>query len=118
MQAQLSPLDALQPFMKLTQANMELLTRYAFSPEVTTETLRSLQAVFEQGPAGFARLGTPQALAALVQGLMQNYSQFLADVSQTGYGALFQAPLAFMQQVQGATGNFVDLATRGGGRAR
>lgn len=110
-----SPLqaDALQPFMKLMQANMELLTRYAFSPEAATEAMRNFQAILSPGQDSFAKMAPPQALVGLVQGLTQNYTQFLAEISQTAYGAMFQGPLALMQQMQAAGGNFVDMATRG-----
>ena len=105
--------DALQPFMKLMQANMDLLTRYAFSPEAATEAMRNFQAILSPGEDAFSKMAPPQALVGLVQGLTQNYTQFLAEISQTAYGAMFQGPLALMQQMQAAGGNFVDMATRG-----
>src|SRR4030095_6711365 len=98
--------------MKLMQSNMELLMRYAFSPEVTTEAVRSLQAMFEQGPASFGRVAPPQAYFSLVQGLMKNYTEFLAELSQSAYGAMFQGPLALMQQAQAAGANVFDMAAR------
>src|ERR1700745_2784100 len=112
-QAQLPTLEALQPFMNLVQSNMDLLSRYALSPEIATETLRSMQAMFSQGPAAFPKLAESQAFFGLVQGLMKNYTEFLTELSQSSYGAMFQGPLALMQQMQAASGNIFDLAGRG-----
>ena len=114
MQNSLLQADAFQPFMKLMQANMELLTRYAFSPEAATEAMRNFQAILSPSQDSLSKLAAPQAFVGLVQGLTQNYTEFLAEISQTAYGAMFQGPLALMQQMQAAGSSMAEMATRGG----
>ena len=102
--------DALQPFVKLAQANMELLTRYAWSPEVVSEAMRTMQVLFEQNQSSFAKLGQSNALLELTQGLMQNYTEFLGEMTRSAYALMSQGPATFMRQAMEAGGNVVRMA--------
>ena len=90
--------EALQPFLKLAQANTELLLRYAWSPEVIAEMTRSAQAIVEQNQASFARLMGSQAFVGLMQGLMANYVEFLGDVTRSAHAVMSHTQAAAAQQ--------------------
>jgi len=108
--------EALQPFVKLAQANMELVTRYAWSPEVFSEALRTPQLLFEQNHLSFAKLAQSNPFLELMQGLMQNYTEFLGELSRSTYALMSHGPASFMQQAFEAGGNVVRMAGSGGRR--
>ena len=89
--------DAMQPFAKLVQANMDLLTNFTFPPDVMSQST---------------------AIAGVMQGLMKNYTEFLMEMSQSGAAMLSQSQAAFMQQTRDATSNVVDVVEAGTRRAR
>lgn len=70
---------ATQPAVKLASANMGLLLRFAASPEVMSQATQVTTQMLQQG--GSLALKTLQtgAYLQLVQGLMQNYTEFLAE---------------------------------------
>lgn len=41
--------SAIQPLLKMTQANMELLTQFSTSPEVLAQSVASAQELLQQG---------------------------------------------------------------------
>ena len=83
----------IQPFIKLTQANMDLWTTYS-------------RHAFE-----------PTAVAEFMQGLVKNNTEFLAELSQSGLSVLSQSQAALVQGAQDASVNVVDVA-QGRQRAR
>ena len=103
--------------MKLAQANMELMSKYAFSPEVMSEATRSVQVMLEQSQESFMRLGQSQAFPGLIQGLAQNYTEFVTELAQSAYAAMSQGQAALMQQAIDASSNVVQVAARGGRRS-
>jgi hypothetical protein len=82
---------ALQPFIKLTQANMDLLTKFSMSPE---------------------------AIPQLMQGMLKNYTEFMTEVGQSGMAALAQGQAAMMRQVQEASETVVDASEARARRTR
>ena len=109
--------ETLQPFMKLAQANMELMSKYAWSPEVTSEVVRSMQSMSEQSQASFAKLTQSQGFVGLMQGLMKNYTEFLTDFGQTAYAMMSQGQAALIQQAEDAGTNVIAVAARAGRKA-
>src|SRR5207302_5457927 len=95
-------IEALQPFMKLAQANMELWNQFAFAPEVTSEAVRGMQAFLEQAQLSAASLTQSQAWPALMQGLVKNYTDFLAEIGESANAMIGQAQASFVEQAQGA----------------
>jgi hypothetical protein len=112
----------LQPYVHLTQRNMQLLTKLSSSPEMVSMWMANGQRMFSQAvqetAAGKAehepRKATAQvhdnlmemskskAFAGLIQGLMQSQMQFLADLAQTNMTAFSQAPIKMMGEMQKA----------------
>jgi hypothetical protein len=81
------------PFMKLVQANMELLTKFSMSPEVFSQSLANAQSVFQgQGPA--ATVLRANAYVQLLQGLFKNYTECLTELSESGMSILKQSQAA------------------------
>jgi hypothetical protein len=82
---------AIQPFIKLTQANMELLTKFSTSPE---------------------------AIPQLMQGMLKNYAEFMMELGQSGMAVLAQAQATMMRQAQEVSENVVDATEARGRRTR
>ena len=113
----------IQPYVRLAQRNMQLMTNFSASPEMVSIWMTSNQMLFEQamqgkshGKAGKApqkvveqiqkdvsQVSQSKAFSGLVQGLMQSHIEFLMDLAQTSMAALGQAPVQMMKQVQQAT---------------
>lgn len=124
-QPMISP-DTLQPFMqpyiRLTQRNMQLFTSFSASPEMVTLWLQNAQKMVthaarsttngksteepqkmvEQVQNNLSDVGQSKAFAGLVQGLMQSHMQFLMDLAQTNMSAMSQVPAKMMENMQQA----------------
>lgn len=108
----------LRPFMKLVQSNVELLSRYAMSPEVASQAMANVQQVLQQMQSSSLNLAQSQAFGDLVQGLMKNYTEFAMEMQQAGMSMLQQAPSAMMKQAQDFAGNVVDVGAERSRRGR
>jgi hypothetical protein len=91
----------LQPFFKLAQSNIALLTQFSFSPEVVSQAFRTTQ-------DSTGRIAQSTAFAELAQGLMKNYTEFLMELGQGGMAMLSQGQAAFLRHAQEASGNVID----------
>ncbi len=106
-----------QPFFKLVQANMDLLSKFSTAPEVTAQASASATNLFQQASESATTLMHSGAFAHMLQGLVKNYTDFLAELSQSSMAMLSQGQHALVQQTQEAAENVVD-ATEGRRRAR
>ena len=61
-----------QPFIKLTTANAELITRFAQSPEVVELANTGAQKYFELAQKSLGRVAASDAYANLVRRLSEN----------------------------------------------
>ena len=107
-----------QPFVKLAQANMELLTRFSTSPEVTAQVSSNTSQLFQQASESAMKLMQSGAFAHLMQGMLKNYTEFLAELSQSGMAMLSQGQAAMTRQVQEATDGVIDATEVRSRRAR
>jgi uncharacterized membrane-anchored protein YhcB (DUF1043 family) len=110
--------SALQPLTKLTQANMDLVTKFAGSPEVTSQAINDAQKLFQQAQESAMKLAHSQAFAGLMQGFMENYTEFLTEMSQSATAIFSQGHAAFMKQANEATSNVVEATHSGARRLR
>ena len=98
---------ALRPYVKLVQSNMELLSRYSMSPEAMTQAIAQAQSLFTPGqnttPPQLAQLAQWPGFAELAQGMIKNYTEFMAEVAQSSTELLAQGQASFIQQTQQAT---------------
>ena len=110
--------SALQPLTKLTQANMDLITKFSSSPEVTSQAINDAQKLFQQAQESAMKLAHSQAFSGLLQGFMKNYTEFLAEMSQGATTLFSQGQAAFMQQANEATSTVVEATQSGARRLR
>lgn len=112
----------MQPYMRLTQRNMQLFTSFSASPEMVNLWLKNGKKIFnqsaQQAAAGktshepqkivewaqknMSDVGQSKAFVSLLQGLMQSHLEFLTDMAQTSMAALSQMPTQLMGNLQQA----------------
>ena len=109
---------AMQPFIKLAQANMELLTKFSLWPEAASQSAVSPQAFMQQAQHAAMSLLQPSAFAQLAQGMMKNYTEFLAECGQTAMATFAQGQSAMISRAQEVTAQGVDVAEARGRRSR
>jgi len=107
-----------QPFVKLAQANMDLLTRFWTSPEVTTQASASASQLFQQASETAMKLMQSSAFTHLMQGMLKNYTEFLAEFSQSAMAMVSQGQAAMASQVREATNDVIDATDARNRRAR
>jgi hypothetical protein len=84
----------LQPFMQLTQSNMELLNRFWTSPDFTAQAPGDASHWLQQAADWTTQAMRSPAYAELFVGLMKNYTEFLMLVSQSSLAAMVSAQQA------------------------
>jgi len=109
MQSNIVPTEVILPFVKLAQANMELLSKFSLSPEVMSEATRHINAFLEQSQTSTVSLARSQAFTALMQGMLRNYAEFVSELTQSTYSMMSQGQAAFMQQAQETAANVIDV---------
>jgi hypothetical protein len=107
-----------QSFVKLAQANMDLLTRFSTSPEVTTQASANASQLFQQASESAMKLMQSSAFTHLLQGMLKNYTEFLAELSQSGMAMWSQGQAALTRQVEEASEVVIDATDARGRRAR
>lgn len=107
-----------QPFLKLAQANMDLLTRFSTSPEVASQASANASQLFQQASESTMKLMQSGAFAHLMQGMLKNYTDFLAELSQSGMAMISQGQAAMTRQVEEATHEVINATEARGRRVR
>lgn len=74
---------ATQPAVKLATANMGLMFRFTTSPEVLSQATAATRQLMQQSGALTMNMMQSGAFAQLMQGLLKNYVEFLADTGRT-----------------------------------
>jgi hypothetical protein len=108
----------MQPYVRLAQANMDLLTRFATSPEVTSQATANASQLFQQASEAAMKFMQSGAFAHMMQGMLKNYTEFLSELSHSGMALMSQGQAAMTRQVQDATNGVIDAADARGRRAR
>ena len=108
---------AMQPFIKLAQANMELLTKFSTSPELISQWANA-QNLFQPGQGSATNLDQSNAFAQLMQGMLKNYTEFMMELGQSGMSVLAQSQAAMTRQAQEFSENVVDASHAPGRRTR
>ena len=107
---------AFQPYVKLVQSNMELLGRYSMSPETLSQAVAQAQSLFTPGASATPPLAQSAAFVELVQGMIKNYTEFMAELAQGNMALLSQAQATLVQQTQQATEGAAGAARGRAGR--
>ena len=95
-----------QPFIKLAQRNMELLTRFSSSPEMTAQA----SSLFQQATDSAKNLMQSGAFAQMMQGMMKNYTEFFMELNQSAMALMSQGQAAMVRQVQEASEGVIEVA--------
>ena len=98
---------AMQPIIKLAQANMELITRFSTSPEVISQAINDAQKLFHQSQESAMKLAHSKAFAGLMEGFIKNYIEFFAEMCHSATAIFSQGQATFMQQANEATSNIM-----------
>ena len=106
--------NAMQPFVKLVQSNMELLTKFSASPEGMSQTAAGMQNLFKPGQMPSAELLNSNAFAQLAQGMVKNYTEFMTELGQAGMAMVTQGQSALTRQVQDASSGMVQQVKANG----
>ncbi len=93
-----------QPFIKLAQSNMELLSRFSSSPEITAQATH----LFQQATESSRSLMQSGAFAQMMQGMLKNYSEFFMEMNHNAMTLLGQGQAAMVRQVEEASENVID----------
>ena len=109
---------AMQPFIKLAQCNMELVTKFSLWPGAVSQSAVSPQNFVQQAQHAAMNLVQPSAFVQLAQGMMKNYAEFLAECGQTAMATFAQGQAAMISQAQEVTSEGVDAAEGRGRRSR
>lgn len=107
-----------QPFVKLAQANMDLLSRFSTSPEVTTQASASASQLIQQASESTMKLMQSAAFAHMMQGMLKNYTEFLTELSHSGMAMLSQGQAVMARQAQEATNGVIDATEARARRTR
>ena len=107
-----------QPFVKLAQGNVDLISRFSTSPEVTAQASADASRLFQQATESAMKLMHSGAFAHMVQGMLKNYTEFLTELSQSGMALMSQGQAAMVRQVQEASNGAIEAADSRGRRAR
>jgi hypothetical protein len=102
-----------QPFIKLVQSNMALITQFSSSPEVVSQAMSNAQSLFQQGQGFPTQIARSNAFGQLMQGMLQNYAVFMTELGQGGMEMLAQGQTAMMDKAQEAAESVADSGTRG-----
>lgn len=95
--------DLTQPFVKLSSANAEILTRFAQSPEVAELVNANAQKYLDLAQKAFGGAVASSAHADLVRSLAENYATFARENAENLMGVLAGGQAAVEQQVNAAS---------------
>ena len=95
--------DLTQPFVKLSTANAELITRFAQSQEMVDLVNISAQKYLELAQKAFGGAPASEAQADLIRSLTDNYSTFAREHAESLMGMAAEARTQMTQQVAQAS---------------
>lgn len=103
MQENLMP-NSIQPFIKLAQANMELINRMMPTPAAMSTSMGEIEKMFRQPPAGLhANFSNVNAFGHMAQCMFQNYIVCMMEVGRCATTALSQGQDTLQRSAQQAT---------------
>jgi len=103
---------AVQPFIKLVQSNMALLTQFCMSPDMISQAMSNAQSLLHQGQGSATNVTQSNAFGQLMQGMLRNYTEFMAEFGQSAMAMLTQAQTATMQSASEAAESVADSEPR------
>jgi hypothetical protein len=108
-QLQNSVQATMQPFIKLVQANMALLTKFSVPLEAPpVPTAAGPIQMMQQGQEAATKMMQSTAMVNLMQGLAKNYTEFMNEFAQSSMALLSQSQEAIVKQTREASSKVVD----------
>jgi len=107
-----------QPFLKLVQANMDLLARFSTSPEVASQATANASQLFQQASDSAMKLMHSGAFSQMMQGMLKNYTEFLIELGQSTMAMMSQGQAAMLRQTQEAADGVIEATEIRGRRVR
>ncbi|MDM0071736.1 MULTISPECIES: hypothetical protein [unclassified Variovorax] len=92
-----------QPFVKLSAANADLITRFAQSQDMADLVNTSAQKYLELAQKAFGGMPASEAQADLIRSLTDNYSTFAREHAESLMGMAAEAQAQMTQQVAEAS---------------
>ena len=92
-----------QPFVKLSTANSELITRFAQSQDMTDLVNTSAPKYLELAQKAFGGVAASGAQADLIRSLTENYATFAREHAEGLMGMAAEAQAQMTQQVADAS---------------
>jgi hypothetical protein len=99
------------PFFKLAQNNATLLTRVSWSPEVLSQMANGAGSVLQRGQDAAVGSAQSSAIGEVMQGLFDNYTQFVADIVRSSVGMLMQAQTTFFERARDVVDSTANAAS-------
>jgi hypothetical protein len=107
-----------QPFVKLVQANVDVLTQFSTSSEVTSQATAIASQLFQQATESATKLMQSGAFANMMQGLLKNYTEFLTELGRTTMAMMSEGQAALLRQTQEATSGVIEATDMRARRTR
>lgn len=101
---------AMQPFLRLRQANMKLLTKLYTSLGTTPQEASDVSNYLYPSVALSASLAWSKGFAGMMQGLVSNYNEFMVELAMSGMAAMVQSQAALMHKAQEDAQDVIDAA--------
>lgn len=102
--------DITQPFVKLSTANAELITRFAQSPEVAELANSNAQKYLNLAKKAFGGTAASGAHAELVRSLAENYATFAREHAENLMGIAAEGQALVSQQVKATSDRLAETS--------
>jgi len=89
---------------------MDVLTQFSTSSEVTSQATEGAGHWFQQATESATKLMQSGAFVHLMQGLLKNYTEFLAELGQSTMTMMSQGQATLLRQTQEATAGVIEAA--------
>jgi gas vesicle protein len=97
-----------QPYIKLMQANMDLLNRFTGSLDLSTPAGSHVANPIRATQDMLSKMMQSTAMTTLMQGLAKNYGDFLTDFGQQSMQLMSQTQETMQQQTREAADHVMD----------
>jgi len=102
--------NILQPYVNLTNANLETFSRFMNAREITDLTKQSALKFFEVVQESTSKVAGSDALANWTRAIIDNYIRFANEYAQQVYGIVAQGQEFVSRQVEEGTRRFAQIA--------
>ena len=96
--------NTIQPFIKLAQSNMDLITKMMPTPEAMSTSMSEIEKMFRHQPGGLpANFSNVNAFGHMAQCMFQNYIVCMMEIGRCATAAMTQGQQTLQRTAQQAT---------------